>query len=57
MVCPTQAAHDTHASTQVDDLLAQLKLELGTLGTLGASPLPFLTVMSRFGRYSLANQS
>ena len=51
---PDASSPDTHASTQVDDLLAQLKLELCTLG---ASPLPFLTVMSRCGRYSLANQS
>jgi hypothetical protein len=48
------ASGPRHARTQVDDLPAQLKVEFGTLG---ASPLPFLTVMSRCGRYSLANQS
>ena len=41
------------ARTQIDELLATLKLELASPG---ASLLPLLSVMSRFSRYSLANQ-
>lgn len=41
------------ARTQIDELLATLKLELARPG---ASLLPLLTTMSRFSRYSLANQ-
>jgi antirestriction protein ArdC len=41
------------ARTQIDDLLATLKRELAAPG---ASLLPLLTTMSRFSRYSLANQ-
>ncbi len=41
------------ARPQLDDLLATLKTELATPGT---SLLPLLTLMSRFSRYSLANQ-
>jgi antirestriction protein ArdC len=41
------------ARPQLDDLLATLKTELATPGT---SLLPLLNTMSRFTRYSLANQ-
>ena len=44
---------NAEARTQIDDLLATLKSELATPGT---SLLPLLTTMSRFTRYSLANQ-
>ncbi len=41
------------ARTQIDELLATLRMELASPS---ASLLPLLAVMSRFSRYSLANQ-
>jgi antirestriction protein ArdC len=41
------------ARPQIDELLGNLRTELATPGT---SLLPLLTTMSRFSRYSLANQ-
>jgi len=44
---------NTEVRTQIDDLLATLKSELARPGQ---SLIPLLTTMSRFSRYSLANQ-
>ncbi len=44
---------NAEACTSIDNLLTTLKAELAQPGT---SLLPLLTTMSRFTRYSLANQ-